>query len=62
VLPIPGNAWLRRVPLLVLFLLTYAITVSRYFKGTTTREAGLTSAGARRSAPPAEPRARSRQG
>jgi hypothetical protein len=62
VLPIPGNAWLRRVPLLVLFLLTYVITVSRYFTGTTTREAGLTGAGVRRPAAQAEPRARSREG
>jgi len=37
VLPVAGNAWIKRVPLLLLFLITYAITVSRYFATTTTK-------------------------
>jgi tetratricopeptide (TPR) repeat protein len=62
VLPVPGSGWMKRIPLLVLFLLTYAITVTRYFSTTTSREAGLTGAPNRSSARSQEPRARSRQG
>ena len=40
--PIPGSDWAKRAPLLLLFLLTYAITVSRYFATTTTTVERLT--------------------
>jgi len=43
VLPIPGSDWAKRVPLLLLFLITYAITVSRYFATTTATVERLTS-------------------
>lgn len=43
VLPIPGGDWAKRAPLLILFLLTYAITVSRYFATTTATVERLTS-------------------
>lgn len=42
VLPIPGSDWAKRLPLLVLFLITYAITVSRYFATTTSTVERLT--------------------
>jgi len=62
VLPVPGPGWVKRIPLLILFLLTYAITVARYFATTTTREAGLTGESGGSSARAQEARARSRQG
>ena len=62
VLPVPGPGWVKRIPLLVLFLLTYAITVARYFATTTSQVAGLTGTGNRSSARTQETRARSRQG
>lgn len=62
VLPVPGPGWVKRIPLLVLFLLTYAITVARYFATTTSQVAGLTGPGNRSSARTQETRARSRQG
>ncbi|HEY6571773.1 MAG TPA: hypothetical protein VI198_00525, partial [Candidatus Eisenbacteria bacterium] len=62
VLPIPGAGWMKRVPLLVLFVITYAITVARYFATTTSRETGLTGGAARSAARSSEPRARARQG
>ncbi len=62
VLPIPGAGWMKRLPLLILFLLTYAITVARYFATTTSRETGLTGNAARSASRSNEPRARSRQG
>jgi len=37
VLPFPGGGWAKRAPLLILFLLTYAATVARYFSATTSR-------------------------
>ena len=40
--PRQSIAW-PRLPLLILFLLTYAITVSRYFATTTTKVERLTS-------------------
>ena len=36
VLPFPGGDWAKRAPLLFLFLVTYAVTVSRYFSTTST--------------------------
>lgn len=62
VLPMPGAGWMKRIPLLLLFLLTYAITVARYFGDTTSRETGLTGSAARSSARGGESRARARQG
>lgn len=47
VLPVPGGGWAKRAPLLVLFLITYAISVSRYFATTTTRVQGLTGGAGR---------------
>ena len=35
VLPFPSAGWAKRIPLLVLFVLTYAITVTRYYSKTT---------------------------
>lgn len=37
VLPLATGAWAKRIPLLILFLLTYGITLARYFSTTTTR-------------------------
>ena len=37
VLPLATPGWAKRVPLILLFLLTYAATVARYFATTTTR-------------------------
>jgi tetratricopeptide (TPR) repeat protein len=62
VLPIPSSGWIKRLPLLLLLLVTYAITVARYFSATTARETGLNGRAARRDTSPAEPRARTRQG
>jgi hypothetical protein len=62
VLPVPGPGWVKRIPLLLVFLLTYAITVARYFSTTTSREAGLTGRSSRPFAGTQESRARSRQG
>jgi len=47
VLPVPGGGWAKRAPLLVLFLITYAISLSRYFATTTTRVQGLTGGAGR---------------
>ena len=41
VLPMPGSDWAKRAPLLLLFLITYAITVSRYFSKTTAKVESL---------------------
>jgi hypothetical protein len=62
VLPIPGGEWRTRLPLLILLLITYAITVTRYFSATTAKVAGLTGRGARRESSPPESRARTGQG
>ncbi len=62
VLPIPGAGWMKRLPLLILFLVTYAITVARYFATTTSRETGLTGNAARSAARSSEPRERARRG
>lgn len=37
VLPFPGGDWTKRLPLFLLFLVTYAITISRYFSTTSTK-------------------------
>lgn len=62
VLPIPGPGWIKRIPLLVLFLLTYAITVMRYFATTTSREAGLAGPARGPASREQEPRVRTREG
>ena len=56
VLPVPGGGWAKRAPLLVLFLITYAISVARYFATTTTRVQGLTGGAGRPSRPSSERR------
>lgn len=43
VLPFPTAGWAKRIPLVLLFLLTYAVTVTRYFSTTTTHVEDLTS-------------------
>ncbi|MGE5175665.1 MAG: tetratricopeptide repeat protein, partial [Hyphomicrobiales bacterium] len=59
VTPIPGGDWVKRAPLLVLFLLTYAITVARFFATTTTKVSRLAPGAARAAARgAAAPRAR----
>lgn len=62
VLPVPGPGWVKRIPLLLLFVLTYGITVMRYFATTTSREAGLTGGASRSNARRDEPRVRTREG
>jgi len=52
VLPFPTAGWAKRIPLAFLFLLTYVITVTRYFSTTTTHVEDLT-------APADEPEGRS---
>ena len=49
VLPFPTAGWAKRIPLLLLFVLTYALTVARYFATTTSRVQGLGSASPRES-------------
>ncbi len=62
VLPYGTGAWTKRIPLIALFVLTYALTVARYFTATTTRVPSL-RAGARGGAGRAsEPAARARTG
>ena len=41
VLPFPSAGWAKRVPLLLLFALTYALTVARYYSKTTTKVPNL---------------------
>jgi hypothetical protein len=43
VLPFPIGSWAKRIPLVLLFVLTYAITVARYFATTTTHVEELTA-------------------
>jgi hypothetical protein len=60
VLPFPTAGWAKRIPLVLLFLLTYVITVTRYFSTTTAHVEDLTSSAdepADRSAGPARARA-----
>jgi len=47
VLPFPGGGWTKRAPLLILFLLTYAATVARYFAATTSQVDELRDASSR---------------
>jgi tetratricopeptide (TPR) repeat protein len=63
VLPYADGGWSKRIPLILLFLLIYALTVARYFTATTTRVPSL-RAGTRPGAPraQAEPAARARGG
>jgi tetratricopeptide (TPR) repeat protein len=62
VLAVPGGGWAKRAPLLVLFLITYAITVARFFATTTTRVQGLTGAAEASSARGPSPRREARTG
>jgi tetratricopeptide (TPR) repeat protein len=61
VIPYGTGEWTKRIPLLLLFAITYALTVMRYFATTTTRVPSLRSgrggaAGRRESAPAARAR------
>ena len=42
VLPFPIGGWAKRIPLVLLFLIIYAVTVFRYFATTTTKVEALT--------------------
>jgi hypothetical protein len=53
----PGSDWAKRAPLLLLFLLTYFVTVSRYFSKTTAKVESLAPGDA-----PARPRSRASAG
>jgi tetratricopeptide (TPR) repeat protein len=50
VLPLGAPGWAKRIPLILLFLLTYAATVARYFATTTTEVPDLADRQARASA------------
>jgi tetratricopeptide (TPR) repeat protein len=57
VLPLGSPGWAKRVPLILLFLLTYAATVTRYFATTTTEVPDLAAREARDAARPQRRRA-----
>jgi tetratricopeptide (TPR) repeat protein len=57
VLPLGSPGWAKRVPLILLFLLTYAATVARYFATTTTEVPDLAAREARASSRPPRRRA-----
>ena len=57
VLPLASPGWAKRVPLVLLFLLTYAATVARYFAATTTLVPDLAAREARASSRPQRRRA-----
>ena len=42
VLPVPGSGLAKRIPLALLFMLTYWITVARYYAKTTDKIPGMT--------------------
>jgi hypothetical protein len=42
VLPLDAPGWAKRIPLALLFALTYAITVARYYAKTTDKASGIT--------------------
>lgn len=63
VLPYATGGWTKRIPLIILFLITYAFTVARYFTATTTRVPSLrtgTRGGSTRAG--SEPAAHARSG
>lgn len=41
-LPVPSAGWAKRIPLALLFVLTYALTVARYYAKTTDRAPSIT--------------------
>jgi len=41
VLPLDSAGWAKRIPLTLLFALTYALTVTRYYAKTTTKVPGI---------------------
>jgi tetratricopeptide (TPR) repeat protein len=57
VLPLASPGWAKRVPLILLFLFTYAATVARYFATTTTQVPDLAAREARASSRPQRRRA-----
>jgi tetratricopeptide (TPR) repeat protein len=62
VLPYGSGSWAKRIPLILLFLATYAITVKRYFSTTASRVGDMAPAGMRSGARPgAEGRVRERR-
>jgi hypothetical protein len=42
VLPVPSAGWAKRIPLALLFALTYVITVARYYAKTTDKAPSIT--------------------
>ncbi len=62
VLPVPSSGWAKRIPLLLLFVLTYAITVARYYSKTTTKVPNLAAGVSRAGARNASSRARAESG
>ncbi len=62
VLPVPSPGWAKRLPLALLFILTYAITVARYYAKTTDKEQGITHSVGRAAGRPTASRARTGEG
>jgi hypothetical protein len=62
VLPVPSAGWAKRIPLLLLFVLTYAMTVTRYYSKTTTKVSSLTTGARRAEVRGASPHARAEGG
>ncbi len=53
VLPVPSAGWAKRIPLTFLFVLTYMITVARYYAKTTDKAPSLTRSESRSAGRPA---------
>jgi hypothetical protein len=53
ILPLDSGGWSKRIPLTLLFVLTYVITVARYYAKTTDKAPGITQSMGRPSARPA---------
>ncbi len=53
VLPVPSAGWAKRIPLTLLFALTYVITVARYYAKTTDKAPGITQSVGRSAGRPA---------
>jgi len=62
VLPLSSPGWAKRIPLALLFILTYAITVARYYAKTTDKTLGITHSIGKAAGRPAAPRARAGEG
>jgi len=53
VLPLDSSGWSKRIPLAILFVLTYLLTVARYYAKTTDKAPGITQSMGRPSGRPA---------